>query len=257
MLSVTYGKFGLKLTHIYFATEEEIKSNSILKSAGDIVFLHGSLVQPVSGVLYTKQNTLIKDLSLSESEIFSSFGKHLQQYIKRSQKEGLIQIKIFDSEEIKNNPQILSDCKRLYEKMFSDKGMKVTFNTKLSEKYVKHNSFCVAMAYDKIPIGFSAIIHNDSNARLYVAAFDFRNDLMDSQVLSRGHQRLDWELLRWCKKKGITAFDFGGVNSFEEPNGIAQFKMKFESDNRVTYSNYLIPNSLMGKLVIKIMKRRG
>jgi lipid II:glycine glycyltransferase (peptidoglycan interpeptide bridge formation enzyme) len=65
-------------------------------------------------------------------------------------------------------------------------------------------------------------------------------------------------LLRWCKNEGITQFDFGGVNSFDEPNGIAQFKMKFEDNNRVTYNNYLVPNNFLGKIALKIfMRKRG
>ena len=85
---------------------------------------------------------------------------------------------------------------------------------------------------------------------IWISAFDFRNDVNDSQVLSRAHQRLDWELLLWCKDRGITRFDFGGINSFEEPNGIAQFKLKFESKNKVIYNNYLVPMNLIGRIAL-------
>jgi hypothetical protein len=211
------------------------------------------------GVLYTQQHTLLKDLSPSEDEIFQSFGKHLRQYIKKSKSEQKISIEIYDAEQLKKTPSILFECKNLYEKMFKDKGMSEVFNDKLANIYINQQALCIAMAFDnRTAIGFSAVIYKEINARLWLAAFDFRNVDFDSQVLSRAHQRLDWELLRWCKNEGITQFDFGGVNSFDEPNGIAQFKMKFEDKNRVTYNNYLVPNSFLGKIALKIfMRKRG
>ena len=91
---------------------------------------------------------------------------------------------------------------------------------------------------------------------MWLSAFDFRNNDADSQVLSRGHQQLDYELLLYLKNIGIKTFDFGGVNSFDKPNGIAKFKMKFESENKVTYNNYLIPTNLLGKIALKVFFRK-
>lgn len=210
-------------------------------------------------MLYTQQHTLLKDLSPSEDEIFQSFGKHLKKDVKRSNREKLILTTIYDAEDIKNNPEVLSKCKYLYETMFQDKGMDVRFNERLAERYCTQDAMCVAMAYDKeTAIGFRAIIYKGNKARSWLTAFDFRNENLDSHVVSRAHQRTEWELLCWCKKKGIKEFDYGGVNSFSEPNGIDQFKMKFEDNNRVTYNNYLVPNSLLGKIALKIfMRKRG
>lgn len=182
----------------------------------------------------------------------------MRQYIKRSAKEQLVSISIFDSHSIDENRRVLDECKTLYEKMFSDKGMDIEFNEMLAKKYIEQNALTIAVAYDsttQLPLGFSAIIHEGVNARLWLAAFDFRNETLDSQVLSRAHQRLDWELICWCKQNGVCLFDFGGVNSFEEPNGIAQFKMKFEDKNRVTYTNYLVPKNIIGKLALRFYLR--
>ena len=79
---------------------------------------------------------------------------------------------------------------------------------------------------------------------------------MDSQVLSRTHKRVIWDALLYCRSKGVTRFDFGGVNSFDEPNGIAKFKLEFEHENKVTYRNYLVPRTLLGKLAVKVFKSR-
>lgn len=257
MLTVTYRKKGIKLSHVWFSTPEEIISQEYWKNAGDLIFLHGSTTEPWGGTLYTIQHTLIKDLQPSEEELFSSLGKHVRQYIKRSERENLVEIKLIGSQELKTNLCVLTEIGRLYEKMKSDKGMVDSFNLSLATHYIELGALTVAIAYfNNQAVGFSAIVHDRKAARLWLSAFDFRNSQFDNQVLSRAHQRLDWELIKWCKKSGMTSFDFGGVNSFEEPNGVAKFKLGFESKNCVTYYNYLIPNSLIGKIALRIFLQR-
>lgn len=208
----------------------------------------------LGGVLFTTQNTVIKYLGIDHDALFLSLGKHLRAYIKRSQTEKLVFTEIYDSLALDNNQGLFSKVKYLYEKMFHDKGMDEHFNLELAKQYIARHGLCIGIAYTEtqVPLGFSAIIHDKNSARLWLTAFDFRNEQLDAQVLSRAHQRLDYELLCWCNDKGITRFDFGGINSFEAPNGIAQFKLKFESNNRVVLNNYLVPNSLFGKLMLKL-----
>jgi hypothetical protein len=57
MLSVTYRKHGIKLTHVWFTTDSEIESQDYLKNAGDLIFLHGSNVEPAGGVVYSTTYT--------------------------------------------------------------------------------------------------------------------------------------------------------------------------------------------------------
>ena len=46
MLSITYRKFGIRLTHIYFADDREIHCNTYRNEVGDIIFLHGVKIEP-------------------------------------------------------------------------------------------------------------------------------------------------------------------------------------------------------------------
>ena len=256
MLTVSYKKHGIRLGHVWFATEDEAKEVYKFKNVADLIFLHGTNVEPSNGVLYTTQHTLIKDLTLSEEELFASLGKHLRAYINRSKKEGIVKINIYTSELLLKNSDVFSSCKKLFEKMYHNKGMDNTFNESLAKKYCNANSLEIAVAYiDENPVGFSAVIHDGITARLWLSAFDFRSESTDSQVLSRGHQQLDYELLVYLKNLGVQSFDFGGVNSFDEPNGIAKFKMKFESKNKVTYNNYLVPTNLIGKMALRFFFR--
>ena len=256
MLTVTYLKHGIRLSHIWFATAEQIENGSFFRHAGDLAFLHGVGAATVVGRKpYTKQHTVIKELQLPTEELFQTLGKHLRQYINRSKREGLVRISILDSKRILCEPEVLRNCKDIFEKMYSDKGLEERFNSVLAKKYCDQDALVIAMAYcNETPVGFSAVVYQGCFARLWLTAFDFRNENHDAQVLSRGHQQLDWELILWLKAKGVESFDLGGINSFDEPNGIARFKMSFERENRVTYYNYLIPKTLLGRIALRFLQ---
>lgn len=251
MLTVTYRKHGVRLSHVYFADSEQVRKGEFKKKAGDLVFLHGASIPPDKGELLTTQNTLIKDLNASEEQLFLTMGKHLRKHIRKSEREDLVKIKFYESQDILDNEDILDTCKYLYEKMFKDKGMQASFNTKLAKRYCRCNALVVAMAYlEGEPVGFCAVIYSGENARAWVGAFDYRNEDRDGYVMSRGHRRLNWERMLWCKEHGVKYFDFGGINSFDEPNAIAKFKIEFESQGKVTYKNYLVPTNLIGKIAL-------
>lgn len=249
MLTVTYKKHGIRLSHVWFADESEISNKEYFRNAGDLIFLHETAIKPENGTLYTTQNTLIKDLSPEIDEIYNSFGKHLRKHIRKAEKDGIVNIQFFDSEALLLEESVLSTCKRLYEKMFSDKGLTSEFNTSLARNYCELNALVVAIAsIEENPIGFCAVIYHGIHSRAWVSGFDFRGSEIDSHIMSGAQRLTNWKRLIWLKEHGVRWFDFGGINSFEEPNGIAQFKLEFESENKVTLKNYLIPRTLLGRI---------
>ena len=250
MVICEYIKKFVKIEHRWFCSmEEEINSDA------DIIYLHGVTMVPSNWKgECSMQRSVVKDLSMSEADLFLTLGKHLRQYIKRSTRED-VEITIYDSVSFLANDGLVERIGMLYEKMYADKNIKTRFNYALTRAYAKNNSLCIAIAsVGGRLVGFDAVICDDKHARLWLAAFDFRNESEDSQKLSRAHQRMDWELLVWCKNRGIIDFDFGGIASFENPNGIDGFKMKFESNNKVEYYNVILPNSILGKFLLKCKK---
>ena len=59
-------------------------------------------------------------MNLSKDELFLTLGKHLRQYIKRSKKEDVVNIRILDSEYLKSNSENISDIGKIYEIFGSD-----------------------------------------------------------------------------------------------------------------------------------------
>ena len=127
---------------------------------------------------------------------------------------------------------------------------------RLAKAYLKQNALCIGMAYlNGHAVGFSGFVHDEQSARLWIAAFDFRDNEKElSQILSRTHKRLDWEMLLWCKAHGVKELDFGGVRDFDGTDGISKFKLEFAQENKVIYHNYLVPGSFLGKLIIFLYK---
>lgn len=143
MLAVTYRKHGIRLSHVWFATQQDIDSGRYRAEKTDLIFLHGVSNVHEGGTLLSTQHTLIKDISPTEEELFASLGKHLRKHIRKSENEVGARIEFYTSEDIPCDKTVLSRCKFLYEKMFSDKGMSVHFNMKLAKQYCAQGSFPV------------------------------------------------------------------------------------------------------------------
>lgn len=257
MVCTTYKKHGLSLCHIWFATKEEILlkiQNSEITA--DLVFAHGvhekgmcDRGRKVYALCLSTQHSLIKILVNDSDAIYQTFGKHLRKFIQRSIAEGTT-IRLASGREI--NDEVLNTCLRLYNKMKEDKGVPGEFNTTLARKYATEGNLLVSLArVNDAIVGFKASIVDDQNLRGWVSAFSFREEEFDAQVVSRAHQLLEWETMRYCCQHGITSYDFGGITSFENPNGIDKFKMNFAKEGQlISYDNYLVGVSLLGKLAV-------
>lgn len=215
-----------------------------------MIFVHGSQYIGQPNALYLNaQHSLIKTLSCDPDAVYQTFGKHLRKFIQRSINEGT-KISALTNAEITDG--VLDTCLALYIKMKEDQGLPGRFNTVLAKQYAAAGNLIISMAYiEDTAVGFKASIVDDKNLRGWVSAFAFREDEFDAQAVSRAHQLLEWETMRYCCQKGITSYDFGGIESFENPNGIDRFKMNFAKDGkRVTYDNILMGSSMLGKTAI-------
>ena len=258
MVLTTYSKKGIRLKHVWFAEPDAIGQLASETSNADLLYIHGvtDLALPHT-VRLGSQHTLIKELGSDQDAVYQTFGKHLRKFIQRSINEGTT---IRHLEGVQITDEVLDTCLRLYNKMKADKGVPGTFNTALAKEYVRTDNLLVSLSYvNDTTVGFKASIIDDTHLRAWVSAFAFRDGEFDTHVISRAHQLLEWEVMRQCCQRGITSLDFGGIESFENPNGIDKFKMSFAKEGRrVTYDNYLVGTSLLGKAAVlgyKILKK--
>lgn len=251
MVSTTYKKKGIRLTHVWFASEAELTACA---DGADLLFVHGSEYTGLPhSVHLVAQRSLIKTLDGDTEAVFQSFGKHLRKFINRSISEGTT-VRLLSGLEISD--EVLDTCLTLYNKMKKDKGLPGTFNTALAKQYAASGNLLVSLAVvDETVVGFKASIVDERHLRGWVSAFAFREEEFDAQVVSRAHQLLEWETMRYCCCNGITSYDFGGITSFDDPNGIDKFKMTFAREGeQVTYDNFLLGSSLLGKAGVAAYK---
>lgn len=258
MVLTTYRKKGTRLTHVWFASAEEVSALHKKGVGTDLIFVHGSQYAGLPhSVHLDAQHSLIKTLSGDPDAVYQTFGKHLRKFIQRSISEGTV-VRLLSGADITD--EVLETCLRLYNKMKEDKGLPGTFNTELAKRYAFSGNLLVSLAVvNDTVVGFKASIVDDRHLRGWVSAFAFREEEFDAQAISRAHQLLEWETMRYCCQKGITSYDFGGIDNFENPNGIDKFKMTFAKEGqRVTYDNFLVGISLLGKVAIagyKLLKK--
>ena len=91
-------------------------------------------------------------------------------------------------------------------------------------------------------------------ARLYHSCSLFRDRKEEAALIGRSNKRLHWEDMLYFKNKGFTTYDWGGISSFDNPNGIDTFKLSFSGDverDRHTYYNGQIPVTLKGRIMLK------
>ena len=252
MVQITYRKKGISITQIWFS-EEMIKDK---KLKADILFFHGvSQKQTGKNCLFTQFHTLISDLCQPEKELLSHINKNVRYEIRRNCKEE-VRYQIFTSAKLLQKPEIVAQFADMYELMYREKGQKAVFNKVQFKEYLKQDAIILTGIYgEELPLVFHSYIVGEKQVRLLHSVSDFRSGETDANLIARANKRLHWEDMLFFQKQGKEIYDWGGVSSLEEPNGIDAFKFKFGGEP-LTYYNAYQGSSLLGKAVVAIMKRR-
>lgn len=252
MVQITYRKKGIAVTQIWFAAD--VAAGQQTKT--DILFFHG-MPRGAAGknCLSTEFHTLISNLAESEEMLFTKINKNVRYEIRRSCKEA-VEYKIFTSKELEKQPQVAEQFAAMYELMYREKGIKAVFNMAQFRAYIKKNAMMLTAIYEENrPLVFHSYIVGEGQVRLLHSVSDFRSGAVDGNLVARANKRLHWEDMLLFQKEGRTSYDWGGVSSLENPNGIDAFKFKFGGEP-LTYYNVIEGKSLLGKIAVGVMKKR-
>ncbi len=259
MVQITYRKKGISITQIWFAAEAETVKT-------DICFYHGVLKEdmgkdfpikvPVKDSLYAPFHTLLSALDKEEEELLGLINKNVRYEIRRNCKEP-VTYKVFTPEELKKNSEIGTQFGEMYESMYKSKGQNVTFNRQQFEAYLDKDAIMLTAIYQEdTPIVFHSYIVGEKQVRLLHSVSEFRNGGIDANLVARANKRLHWDDMCLFKKEGKEIYDWGGVSSIENPNGIDAFKFKFGGEP-FTYYNVYEGKSLLGKVAVRFMKMKS
>lgn len=256
MEGVIYKKYGIKIHHIWNFEKNNL---DLLKSNADILYFHG-----VNPKFYStryeesySQYTLITNLEEEENILKKKISKNYRYEINKCVKEN-IKTNIYTSENLLNNKFILEEFKKCYEDMYLKKEIRHKFNMDLIMKYIENDMLIITTVEDdnEKTVVFHAYITSKNNVRLLYSTSVFRNDNVDASKIGRFNKYLHWNDIKYFKYRNIKSLDWGGLSSFEDPNGIDLFKIRF-GGAKLKYNNILISNSILGYVIILFMKIKG
>ena len=201
---------------------------------------------------YTIWTNLISD----EKELLSCMRKQVRYEIRRALKEN-IQIDVWDSAE-EDISQVLHEFYKVYLNFCKVSGYETImkdFNVKRILSYAFYACVIVTAAKFENGAVYHLYVHDENVALLMYSASDFRNENVDSYLAGRANKLLHYKDMLFFKKRGLKIYDWGNVSSFENPNGIDNFKNSFGGEKKILYNVY-IPNNIMGKMLIAVKNRK-
>ena len=233
--------------HVWFENVNEIPRNT----KSDVLIIHANN-SIIDEELSSKQLSLISDLSSSLDEL--QISKTVKNEINRSQRDG-VSARMFDSFECSSNDIIMDQFKKTYHEMYESKDIQGRWlNDKEISSYINSNAFLLTVAYiDDEPSVFHSYVFDSFNARLLHSCSAFRTTEKEFRnAIGRANKYLHWQDFMFLKSKGIIKYDWGGIASIDNPNGIDKFKLAF-GGTPVEYYNITKNNTLRSKMV-KMLK---
>ena len=147
----------------------------------------------------------------------------------------------------------------MYHEMYEEKGLHGHY-LQVSElkEYAKQNALIITTAEinNKVVV-YHSYIKDDLHSRFLQSCSEFRvADNAMRNAIGRANKYLHWNDWLLLKKMGIVEYDWGGIASYDNPNGIDKFKMSFGGEYR-KYYNISSTCSLRAKLYHKLRKMIG
>ncbi|WP_281532033.1 hypothetical protein [Anaerocolumna aminovalerica] len=259
MVDFGFSRFGLKFREVMFQNSKEFTFNNedvclYHQNINDVGML--DIIKPKYSRIDT-QYTIHTDLSVSEEELNIKISKNFRYEIRRAQREN-IKIHFLKGKEALESPDILNQFEQTYNNMFVEKNMSNRLNMKYVIAALKAEAMVLSIAIDGKSgqtLVYHAYVIDEDNALLLYSASKLWTDKVLGNLIGYANKYLHWEDMCYMKHVGIQNFEWGGISSKDEPNGIDKFKMSFGGEV-VQLKNCIFANSLKGRLYVKVLKER-
>ena len=182
------------------------------------------------------QETLISDLTLEEEKLWGLTTKTVRNEINRSKREN-VGIKIYRGKEISDT--VLNEFNRMYHAMYEEKGMPGHYLPINELKiYAASDALIITTAIiNERTVVYHSYIMDNVHSRFLHSCSEFRvADNAMRNAIGRANKYLHWNDWLYLKQMGIREYDWGGIASYESPNGIDKFKMSFGGEYRKYYN---------------------
>lgn len=185
--------------------------------------------------------TLVLYLHKDLDEIRKSFHQKWRNCLNQSEKNGL---EIIEG----NDPELYKDFLKIYDQMIARKKFKEYVNPsrmgKMNEELDPECKLKIFVAYkDKQPIA-SIIGSAIGNTGIYLLGAS--NEI---GMKNKGSYLLQWEMIKWLKKKGCQRYDLGGINLDDNP-GVYHFKSGITDQEVLGMGTYETYNNGLSKRIV-------
>ena len=202
----------------------------------------------------TVQESLVSMIGNGVEEIMQKFSSTSRNEIRRAEREG-VQINFYTSEDIDKNDAVLKKMASLYTNMYAEKGMP-GIELPISELRAYAKSRCLLIsvaAIDGAEVVFHSYVVCENKARLLHSCSEFRvADNAMRNAIGRSNKYLHFKDMEYLCSNGVDIYDWGGISSSSEPNGIDKFKMSFGGE-LVKYYNIKYNASIKQRLIDRII----
>lgn len=224
--------------HIWF----ENQIDKINAGGGDRLIIHGYPVQKEMVGWFkcnaTPQETLISDISLDEDELWSITTKTVRNEINRSKREN-VGVSVYRGGKVSDG--LLNQFNIMYHDMYEEKGMPGHYLpiNELKEYADKNALIITTFEIEGNTVVYHSYLTDGYHSRFLHSCSEFRvADKAMRNAIGRANKYLHWNDWLYLKHSGIIEYDWGGISSYENPNGIDKFKMSFGGQYKKYYNLY-------------------
>ena len=237
MRAVAYGSH-FKTCHIWF---EQFSSNGDLNRlkqecfGNDCLIVHANKT-PLAGADSVKQHSLLSDLTMPDSQLLCLMTKTIRNELNRAEREK-VEVEYFSKES--DCIDVLNFFSKMYHEMYEQKGLSgIELPVKELLGYIKAKQLLISCAkLDGKPMVFHSYVYGGENSRLLHSCSEFRaEDNETRNAIGRSNKYLHWSDFHYLQSVGVKTYDWGGITSITEPNGIDKFKMSFGAEPVVYYN---------------------
>ena len=200
------------------------------------------------------QNTMYSDLTKTEQELFDNIQSKTHQYdIRRSYRDN-IKTTLFSPSDLKNNERIIRNLIDCHHKMYKEKKMDIHLKDIEIFPYLWADALWISVVEtNEEALVYHSYVDCGDTVRLLHSCSCFREKKDIATLIGRANKRLHWEDLLAFKNLGYTRYDWGGVMSFENPNGIDIFKINFGGEQHSYYKGQ-VGITTKGKIMLKLYR---
>ncbi len=204
------------------------------------------------------QNTFLTSLLDDKEVILSKIKKSFRYEIKRNIESDEVECSVYPPEELEKNRALVDDFQSTYTQMYKAKGMDVKLSDLEIYPFIKSGALWLTrISKGKETLVYHSYINTGDTMRLLQSCSLFRDKKDEAALIGRSNKRLHYFDMLYFKNKGFMHYDWGGIRSFDEPNGIDNFKLAFSfgaPPERLIYYNGQIGVTVKGKIMLKVYR---